>query len=113
MTFNEKKEIYAKLIGVGYIGISGKDFFKVLSLLCRITNAYKKKTGRTDVSSMEVLNMFFKPRSKYEEEIVENVCVHCDFQLGIDLVEFDDYGLKTAKEVQTEIVNILSNYLPF
>ncbi len=113
MTFNEKKEIYFSTLGVPYIGISGKEFFKVISLLCRITNAYRNKTNDKTVSSFDVLTKFFQPRNELEVSIVENVSIHCDYQLCIDFVEFDDYGISSAKEAQAEIIKILSNYLPF
>ena len=112
MTIDEKRIAYSK-IGIRYIGIGGSSFFKIVSLLCRLTIAIRKEKNDNTISSLQVLDIFYKARNEYEKEICENLSVHCDFQLGIEFVEFDDYGMKTAKEIQREIVNILSGYLPF
>lgn len=112
MTFQDKKELYSK-IAIPYYGISGNKFYKVQSLLCKVTMAIRLKKMDNNISSYDILNKIFIGRNDIEREIAENLCVHCDHQLSVPGTEFDKYDTVTIKDAQAEIIKILSDYLPF
>lgn len=110
-SYKDLQNVYTKWFSLG--GIAGEidNKFALISLVCTLTAAQKKKNP--DVTCYEVLRKIIsKGKLQLTNEYVYGLSIVCeDFLKGS--TKFNTCGLKTAKEMVDKINKILENWLPF
>lgn len=111
LTYSELSGIYSRWFSLN--GIAGEidNKFAVISLICLLTNAQKKKNP--DTTCYEVIKkVTAKGGLTLPEDNLKGFAVVCeDFLKGS--TSFNSCGLKTSKEMIDKINEILANWLPF
>ena len=110
LTYEELQRIYLRYFSLG--GIAGEidNKFALISLICFLTDAAKKKDP--DASCYRVIMKVTEGGRNLPEEYVKSLSIVCeDFLKGS--TSFNTCGCKTAKEMVDQINNILDRWLPF
>lgn len=108
LTYAEMKSLYSKYFSLN--GIAGEidNKFALISLICLLTDAQKKKNP--DVTCYEVIEKVTS--KKLPENFSFGLAIVCeDFLKGS--TSFNNCGLKSGKEIVSKINEILDNWLPF
>ncbi len=110
LSYEDRLNIYKEEYAVYDFGVSVKDSHKLVSLLCILTIALRKKTPTVKVE--DVLVKCGVTREAYYD-FVEKLSINCDCILKYDKPELDSYGFTKAADMVTEIKRIMETYLPF
>lgn len=113
MTYEEKLKIYQEEFDLCGTQIEGRIRFKLYSLVCILTMAAKKKDPKVNAKQLitKILPAETSPL------LLEKIGIQCDSLLTNQKfgskVDFDSYGFTTAKDMASEIRNIVDLWLPF
>jgi len=93
---------------------NGADLIKVVSLLCLITQANRKKDPEFTVrKALDIVLADEQPGNKVYEYFKERMPLICEIFLQAPTANFDSYGLKGKEAIVTEIKRLLDEWLPF
>lgn len=107
--YDELKGIYSKYFSLGKIEGDINNKFGLISLIGFLTHQARKKNP--DASCYQVIMKVTEGRY-FPAEYVRGLAIVCeDFMYGV--TEFNTCGCKSAKEMVTQINNILDKWLPF
>jgi|SRR5574344_1027909 hypothetical protein len=111
ISYNELQSIYNKYFSLS--GIEGEidKKFALISLICLLTNASKKKTP--DVTCYQVIRKVLElSKTNLPDDYINGLSIVCeDFLKGS--TKFNNCGLKTPNEIVSKIKEILDQWLPF
>lgn len=93
--------------------MDGADLMKLISLLCLITQANRKKNP--DFSVTDAMNIAIKdePENKIYEYLKVRIPIMCELFLQGPETSFNSYGLKGKESIVAEIKKILDDWIPF
>ena len=110
-SYEDLKNIYSRWFSLG--GIAGEidNKFALISLICTIVSAQRKKTP--NISCYEIIKKIVaKGNNPLTDDYIIGLSIVCeDFLKGSS--KFNTCGLKTAKDMIIKINEILDNWLPF
>lgn len=111
LSYKGLKYLYERYFSLG--GIAGEidNKFALISLICILTNAAKKKNPDTNCYSI-ICKVTESCKNRLPEEYIQGLAIVCeDFMKGSN--KFNACGLKSAKEMVDKINEILEKWLPF
>lgn len=107
--YEELKGIYSKYFSLGGIAGDINNKFGLISLVGFLT--YQARQKNPDATCYQVIMKVTEGRY-FPQEYVRGLSIVCeDFMYGVKT--FNTCGCKSAKEMITQINNILDNWLPF
>lgn len=109
LTYKDLTYIYQKYFSLN--GISGgiDNKFALISLICFLTHAQKKKTP--DATCYQILRKIIKNQT-IPDEFINGLSIICeDFLRYSD--SFNTCGLKSVNDMIAEINKMMDNWLPF
>lgn len=86
-------------------GFSNK--IALISLVCLLKYSYEKKNN--NISFIELINKLSPSSSSDLKEELADIC----YAFYSEPYDFDNYGIKSAKEVKDRVVEIMNFELPF
>ena len=87
-----------------------KNKVAVVSLICLLTSKYKDKDPNT--TCKDVIKKLLKDNMP-SNEMLEELSEICEGFMSPGSNDYINYNLKSAKEMQTEIIKIMNCELPF
>ena len=110
-TYKDLQNIYSRWFSLGGIAGEVDNKFALISLICVLTNAQKKKNP--NITCYEIIQtVLSKGNNSMPDDYIYGLSIVCeDFLKGS--TKFNNCGLKTAKDMVIKINEILNNWLPF
>lgn len=82
----------------------------LISLICLLTNAYRKKNDTTTCE--DVIKLLTKDNT-ISEEMVDELAEICEGFMSPGFDDYNNYGFSNASDMKIEIIKILNTELPF
>ena len=111
LSYEDRKEIYAKYFSLGYLNTDIGSKFALISLICYLTHKMKMKKPEMNCYKV-IMKIIDKEAHAHDAEFIENLSIICeDFMKNTS--EFLTFDIKTGKEMAKKIREILHTWVPF
>lgn len=112
MSYEDRKTVYDKYFGVGYLNTSIDERLAVIGLICNVTHALQLK--KPDVTCYKVIAKIMDGYNMTDnyQLFIEGLSIMCENTMRYANT-FPDFGIKSGKERIAKIRSILETYIPF
>ena len=106
--YRDLEQIFKEYFSTGYINVDINTKFALISLICYLTNALRKK--KPDVTYYQVIRKL-NSKGQIPDEYVKGYAIMCeDFAYGC--TEFPTFNI-APKDVPKTVSDILQKWMPF
>lgn len=109
MSFEDKSQVFHACFNLGYLGENVNSKFPLIGLIALVSTKLQEKNPSLK-NTYDVLTQVIKPRVSAEDLMTLGLFVD-SFSYGVK--KFDNYGLKTSKEILDKIKELLNAWTPF